>query len=415
MLDAKTSTLLWAAETFTLAVLLGTLWLHRPARRHNLYFAAGFLVTGVGTVMVALRGEISSFLSIQVGNTLALAAFGFWLAGLLTLERRKLAGWIAIPALLWIAGMFVPAVRDNMVARILLYHASAATGYFMLSGILLASSERRSRSRKVLATILILQAFAGAIVASIVIPANAAAPNAIPLTSALAFSGMLGFTAIIMISAKIIMEDTEVRLQRLAMTDHLTGVLNRRGLLEEFDRIKKRAHASDRYVALALFDIDHFKKINDRYGHQSGDAVLVHFCSIAQRVIGNRGLFVRMGGEEFALVAEVDSPSSTVALAESIRSNLRHSNITARGQAIEVTTSVGISEAVVRDADLNKMMTEADRALYAAKKAGRNRTVIHVNSANVVVPATDRDEDPMDNNADRQVAALNRIAAIASR
>ena len=71
---------------------------------------------------------------------------------------------------------------------------------------------------------------------------------------ALAFSGMLGFTAIIMISAKIIMEDTETRLHRLAMTDHLTGVLNRRGLLEEFERIKKRSPASSRYVALVLFE-----------------------------------------------------------------------------------------------------------------------------------------------------------------
>jgi diguanylate cyclase (GGDEF)-like protein len=168
-------------------------------------------------------------------------------------------------------------------------------------------------------------------------------------------------------------------------------------------------------VALALFDIDHFKKINDKYGHQSGDAVLVHFCNMAQRVIGERGLFVRMGGEEFALVAEVESPSSTVTLAEAIRSNLRLSKISARGENIEVTTSVGISEAMIKDADLSVMMTEADRALYAAKKAGRNRTVIHVNSANVVVPSPDRNENPMDNNANRQVAALNRIAAIANR
>ncbi len=114
-------------------------------------------------------------------------------------------------------------------------------------------------------------------------------------------------------------------------------------------------------------------------------------------------------------MAEVESPSSTVTLAESIRNNLLLSKITSRGEPIKVTTSVGISEAMIKDAELNVMMTEADRALYAAKKAGRNRTVIHVNSANVVVPASDRDENPMDNNADRQVAALNRISAIASR
>ncbi|WP_332303453.1 GGDEF domain-containing protein [Rhizobium sp. GR12] len=415
MLDAKTGMLLWASETLTLALLLGTLWLHRPSRRHNLYFAAGFVATGVGTVMVALRGDIPSFLSVEAGNALALSAFGFWLAGLLSFEQRKTAGWIAIPALLWVAGMFIAPIRESMVSRILLYHACAATGYFMLAGVLLASKARASLSRRVLAAIFILQAFSGALVASIVIPINVTAPNAIPLTAALAFSGILGFTVIIMISAKIIMEDTETRLHRLAMTDHLTGVLNRRGLLEEFEHIKKRSPTSSQYVALVLFDIDHFKKINDRYGHQSGDAVLVHFCNLAQHVIGDRGLFVRMGGEEFALVAEVESPSSTVTLAEAIRSNLRLSKISSRGEGIEVTTSVGISEAMIKDADLNAMMTQADRALYAAKKAGRNRTVIHVNSANVVVPSPDRDENPMDNNADRQVAALNRISVIAGR
>ncbi|NSX90414.1 GGDEF domain-containing protein [Agrobacterium tumefaciens] len=415
MLDAKTGMLLWASETFTLAVLLGTLWLHRPSRQHNFHFAAGFLSTGVGAILVALRGDIPYFLSIEVGNTLALAAFSFWLAGLLSFEQRKLGGWIAIPALLWVGGMLVPPVRDSMISRILLYHACAAVAYFMLAGVVLANRSRASLSRKVLAATFILQAFFGAVVATVVIPGDITSPNAVALTSPLAFSGMLGFTVIIMISAKIIMEDTEARLHRLAMTDHLTGVLNRRGLLEEFERIKKRSSASSRYVALVLFDIDHFKKINDKYGHQSGDAVLVHFCDIARRVIGDRGLFVRMGGEEFALVAEVESPSSTVTLAEAIRSNLRLSRISSRGEGIEVTTSVGISEALIRDAELSVMMTEADRALYAAKKAGRNRTVIHVNSANVVVPSVDRDENPMDNNADRQVAALNRISAIASR
>lgn len=415
MLDAKTGMLLWAAETLTLAVLLGTLWVNRPSRKHNLCFAAGFLATGIGTIMVALRGDIPNFLSIQVGNTLALSAFGFWLAGLLSFEQRKIGGWIAIPALLWVAGMFIAPIRENMVPRILLHHVCAGTGYFMLAGVLMASKARAARSRRVLAFIFILQAFSGAIVASIVIPANFASPNAIPLTAALALSGILGFTVIIMISAKIVMDDAEARLHRLAMTDHLTGVLNRRGLLEEFDRIKKQSSGSSRHVALVLFDIDHFKTINDRYGHQSGDAVLVHFCTLAQRIIGDRGLFVRMGGEEFALVAEVESPSGTVTLAESIRSGLRHSKITSSGKNIEVTTSVGISEAVIEHADLNMMMTEADRALYAAKKAGRNRTVMRIDSANVVIPSPDRNEHPMDNNADRQVAALNRIAAMAGR
>ncbi|MFK0383212.1 MULTISPECIES: GGDEF domain-containing protein [Rhizobium/Agrobacterium group] len=415
MLDAKTGLFLWAAETLTLAVLLGTLWLHRPSRPHNLYFAAGFIATGTGTILIAMRGDIASFLSIEVGNTLTLAAFGFWLAGLMTFEQRKLAGWIAIPALIWIAGMFLQPVRENMVSRILLYQGCAAIGYFMLAAIVLKKDAPNQGNRKALAAILVFQAVSSAITAFFVLPKDMSSSHAIPLTVPLAFSSALGFTAIIMISAKIMMEETERRLNRLAMTDHLTGVLNRRGLAEEFDRIKSRVPAAASHVVLTVFDIDHFKKINDRHGHQAGDAVLVHFCHLAAKIINERGLFVRMGGEEFALICAADDPAQAIILAENIRMALCKSPILAEGQQIQVTVSAGIADSVIGEADLNKLLTEADRALYSAKKSGRNRTVVNRDSMNIVVPAVDRQEDPMDNNADRQVAALNKIAAIANR
>ncbi|MDS7596795.1 GGDEF domain-containing protein [Agrobacterium tumefaciens] len=415
MLDAKTGLFLWAAETLTLAVLLGVLWLHGPSRRHNLYFAAGFVATGTGTILIAMRGEIASFLSIQVGNTLTLAAFGFWMAGLLSFEQRKIGGWTAIPALLWVAGMFLEPVRHNMVSRILLYQFCAAAGYFMLASIVLKKDAHNQGNRKLLAAILVLQAVSSIVTAFFVLPKDMTSPHALPLTVPLAFSSALGFTAIIMISAKIMMEETERRLSRLAMTDHLTGVLNRRGLAEEFERIKSCSPAPASRVVLTVFDIDHFKKINDRYGHQAGDAVLVHFCSMAVQTINGQGLFVRMGGEEFALIAAADDTTQAIAIAECIRSTLCRVPVRADGTHIQVTTSAGIADAPIEDANLNLLLTEADRALYSAKKTGRNRTVICRESANIVVPAADRQEDPMDNYADRQVAALHRIAAIAQR
>ncbi len=415
MLDAKTGLFLLAAETLTLAVLLGTLWLHRPSRRHNLYFAAGFIATGTGTILIAMRGDIASILSIQVGNTLTLGAFGFWLAGLLSFEQRKIGGWIAIPALIWIAGMFLQPVRDNMVSRILLYQACAATGYVMLTVVLLKKNAANQGSRKALAAILMFQAVSGAAASFFMLPNNMSSPSTIPTTAPLAFSSALGLTAIIMVSAKIMMEETERRLSRLAMTDHLTGVLNRRGLDQEFERIKSRSLSPASHVVLTVFDIDHFKKINDRNGHQAGDAVLVHFCGIVRNIINERGLFVRMGGEEFALISETDDPAQAIILAENIRMAIGKSPIKVADVPIQVTVSAGISDALIKEADLNLLMTEADRALYSAKKSGRNRTVVNRDSMNIVVPAVDRQEDPMDNNADRQVAALNKIAAIANR
>lgn len=415
MLDAKTGMFLWSAETLTLAALLGSLWLHKPANRHNLYFAAGFAMTGIGITMVALRGNIADFLSIEVGNTIALSAFGFWLAGLLRIEGRKIDGWIAIPMLLWIAGMLVSPLRDSMLSRILLYHCSAAIGFFMLAGVLLTHKGHVSNTRKLLACTLVLHAFSGPITASFVIPYNLATGNAVPLTTPLAFLGALGFIAIMMISAKMFMEDSERRLYRLATTDHLTGVLNRRGLIEEFNSIKMRMAVDQKQIALILFDIDHFKKINDKYGHQIGDKVLVHFCEMASRIIEGQGLFVRMGGEEFAVIIETADPAKATTIAEAIRIYLSRAPVSVEVHSVPVTVSVGIASETTATADLNTLLTIADRSLYAAKKSGRNRTVIWDGKNNVVIAADDRPEDPSDNNADRQVAALNRITAIANR
>lgn len=415
MFDAKTGMLLWAAETLTLAVLLIGLWLRQRGKIQYLLFATGFAANATGIIMVTLRGEIPNFLSIQVGNTIALLGFACWLAGLLKISEKKIEGWVAIPMLLWVAFMFVPPVRDSMENRIILYHSAAGIGYFMLASILLNHKGKISLTRKTLAGLMVFQALCGAITSYVVIRHNLATGNIVPLTTVTAIYGALFFVAVIILSAMLYIEETETRLHRLATTDDLTGARNRRGLNEEFEKLAKRSVGSGNSVALILFDIDHFKKINDRYGHQSGDAALVRFSRMAETIIADTGIFVRMGGEEFALLMQTAIPDRAIMVAEAIRLHLARTPLDDGKQTIPVTVSIGIATDNSGSPDINTLMTIADRALYAAKKAGRNRTVFFNGENNVVIASNDRDEDPMDNNADRQVAALARITAIANR
>ncbi|MDQ1198225.1 GGDEF domain-containing protein [Agrobacterium sp. SORGH_AS 787] len=414
MFEAQTGMLLWSLETSTLAALLAVLWLHAPSKKHHLFFACGFAAVGIGSALVSQRGYLADFWTIIVGNTLALSAFGFWLAGLLRLERRKIEGWIFIPPLLWLAFMFLPPVRDSMLARVLVYHLCAAIGYCTIAGVVLTSKEPLSTTRKIFAAALVVHALIGPLTAALIIPYNMLVGQRLPLTAPVAYSAAFSFVVLMMIAVKMFMEDNERRLHRLSVTDHLTGVLNRRGLMEAFPRIKKAPEHRSSQLMLALFDIDHFKKINDRHGHQCGDDVLVQFCALVDRIVGVKGTFVRMGGEEFAYLLTHIDLNAALRIVDGVRVYFARLSTEGIGGSFSSTVSIGIYSAPVVEADLDLMLKMADRALYAAKSAGRNRTVFNDGVANVVLPADDRGEDPHDNNADRQVAALNRIAAIGS-
>src|SRR5262249_52885650 len=160
--------------------------------------------------------------------------------------------------------------------------------------------------------------------------------------------------------------------QRTSLTDPLTGVANRRGFFEIGERLLKRTRLADQPVALLMFDLDHFKAINDKFGHGTGDEVLVAFGRLATSHLRPNDLFGRIGGEEFATLLPDTTRQDAIGLAERIRAAVEASPHPLGEHAIRTTVSVGVAslnEAVI---DLAGLLTAADQALYRAKKAGRN-------------------------------------------
>ena len=149
----------------------------------------------------------------------------------------------------------------------------------------------------------------------------------------------------------------------LAATDELTGVASRRAFLTVFDQYS----ASGEHLAVALFDIDHFKQVNDRYGHPVGDEVLRRIAALAEGCIRDRDLVGRLGGEEFAVLMPGASLDQAVAVGERLRRACQDAE---HPHGISVTISLGVAAGEGRDASF--LLREADAALYRAKFEGRN-------------------------------------------
>lgn len=168
----------------------------------------------------------------------------------------------------------------------------------------------------------------------------------------------------------------EEELRQMAMTDPLTGLYNRGVFDREFQREFDRCRRYGRPFSLILVDLDHFKQINDRYGHMAGDRVLREVSRTLQSTVRETDTVARYGGEEFAVILP-ETPSDGAELTgERLRVAVSRMALENDGAALPVTASVGVASIDPHHADSAAMLAAADRALYRAKDRGRNRTCV---------------------------------------
>jgi diguanylate cyclase (GGDEF)-like protein/PAS domain S-box-containing protein len=165
----------------------------------------------------------------------------------------------------------------------------------------------------------------------------------------------------------------EEELRRLATTDSLTGMFNRGHFLELSKREVGRALRYNRPLSILMIDIDHFKRVNDNFGHDAGDRVLQNFAVIGREQIRDVDIFGRLGGEEFAILLPDTGFSSAGEVAERLRHAMADSSVRINDEVINVTISVGVSTVSASIRNLDLLMSSADKALYTAKWEGRNK------------------------------------------
>jgi len=158
-----------------------------------------------------------------------------------------------------------------------------------------------------------------------------------------------------------------------ALTDPLTGLPNRRALFEVADAIGQERGILGGSISVLIFDLDHFKQTNDRFGHAFGDGVLKLFATKAAEHLNGHSIVARLGGEEFAAILPGADPASAVASAEAVRRAFAKSAAFVDGLPLGATVSVGAASDLDLHSDLNALFRRADAALYVAKRGGRDR------------------------------------------
>jgi len=168
----------------------------------------------------------------------------------------------------------------------------------------------------------------------------------------------------------------EAELNHLASTDTLTGIANRRHFMERFAMELERVRRYGNPATLLMLDLDHFKRINDQYGHATGDRVLRHFTDQARQLLRKVDVCGRLGGEEFGILLPDTELAGASEFAERLRRQVAETPCEGPGEPIAYTVSIGLTDCDHGAIDADQILAKADRALYRAKASGRNRIAI---------------------------------------
>jgi diguanylate cyclase (GGDEF)-like protein len=378
----------------SLLMLLGGLFLVVWLRHRNtpelLWWSFPFIAGGAAALVYLQPNWDTDFGAIAIGNAARLLAVGSLWQGIRVFEGRRLAlRRLLLVCLIWIGLCFIPAFGTSMLARVIV--SSLMTGGLAAA---MAYEVWRHRDETLASrwpTFAVLVSFALFMAVRTALAPWAPFPFGIepvdPIWLAVFLWLIFGhatFAAVFLLAMTL--ERREAQQRSFAMSDPLTGLLNRRAFADFAARTNRRRAGIRSTMALLVLDLDHFKSVNDRFGHEVGDRMLKAFADVAEANVRPSDQLFRMGGEEFCFVLPETSLQEAIDVAERIRHAVAASTVeTAQGSAL-ATVSIGIA-ATQFAVDVDVLLAAADAAVYEAKARGRNRVVVAEPSSLVRIPA----------------------------
>jgi diguanylate cyclase (GGDEF)-like protein len=364
------------AQMINMAAMLHVAVVHR-AEVATRYWAAATVLSAVSGVLLVGLDEAQPGLALVAANTLHLATIWLNWSGLRQLLGRTVV-WPVLGGLL--AAQLGVAVWFTYVEPLFWLRLALLSAVFGTMFLVLAVDMAR-RHRQLgyvsLAVIAVIHGLFGAVLLARAVGATVLQPVAIPVAlsgaSALVMMLTIAFTYLCTFSYVLLLsEKQQAALAELASRDGLTGLLNRRAFTEHANDVLARVKPGQSATALLLLDVDRFKAINDCFGHQVGDCVLIAVADAAKRSLRAGDLLGRIGGEEFAVLLPRTSEAQALDIAERVRRDVIAHSHTEEGVIIPSTISIGVAM-MPPGAQLESAFSQADRALYRAKAEGRDR------------------------------------------
>ncbi len=342
---------------------------HLPALRG---WAVGLLLIGGGLLLLGFRGVVHEAISLLLANILIVSGFtAIWVSvsrfntGALAIGRVSLvaAAFAALFTGTWLAG--IGAQTHPVIVAVFLGGLSLLSGWQVVIGG--RTEPLRSRLPTAIAFMLMGLIFIGRVVNATTHDLSASDPVLVwMLFGVLICLSALNFGMLMMANERL-----RNRYELLATTDELTGLLNRRSLMERGERLVHRTLAGGAAVSVLLLDLDHFREVNRLHGHEGGDNTLKAFADFLQEQIRPTDLVCRYGGEEFCVILLDADIAQGKLVAERFRADLESLPIHLGERTISITVSIGVAS--VEQNDLRGAIRNADGALYLAKGLGRNR------------------------------------------
>jgi diguanylate cyclase (GGDEF)-like protein len=378
LLDIPTLVIVSIFVLAILGLLLLLAWVQDRSIQALAWWGAAYLIAGLSIALLSGQIPINQAVSNDIASALLFAACGLSWSGARLFDGKEIRPFSMFAgALIWLLACLIPDFAHSGMGRMIVSSVIVSNYTLFTAFELWGGRSERLITRWPAVVVLMLH--------GLIFPAQIPLMMMQPAGQGLASTSWVAILALetllyMIASAFIVLAMAKERNEKIhktaATVDPLTGIANRRAVVANGANLIRRIARPGRPVAALMFDLDHFKKINDQFGHATGDSALIVFAQTLTANLRSTDVLGRLGGEEFAAILPNMNADEALAAADRVRRAFMEAAKQIDGHPVLATLSAGVAVTTDSTLSIDGLLSRADEALYAAKAGGRNRVVV---------------------------------------